>query len=288
MAAPGHVSANALLRRSALLPLRHPVILLLAIAAIAAGSFLALYVAGHCFPSVTGACVSPPVYNFIGQGSLAVQYEVAMAGGRLACKIALTVALWCLFIRAESNRPPVSARRILRFVARMIVYWIVFQAPDWLLDLLNVFMAMIVGEPLLSVGMTCIAIALYSYLHARLVLYVVSGVYDDPPKSFRESWNAALDLQGPLFRAFLALEILSVFVVFGFWYLAERVPGAPLLSAQIANWAGVAWEVAHRTIITEWGNLLSSAFMALMAGAMAVITHQAIVSRNVRLANIFE
>jgi hypothetical protein len=282
------ISAGSLLKRSTLLLLHHPVNLLLTIASLAAASLVALPLAGHCFRSAASACVSPAVYDWLGLGSMAVQHEVATAGGRLACKIVLTVALWCLFTRAESGRPSVSGRRIMRFVARMIVYWIVFETPYWILVRMDDLVAAVFGRGFASVGMTGVAIALYSYLHAKLVLYVISGVYDEKPLSFRESWNATRDQTGAFFRAFLTLQLLSLFVVFGFWYLGGRVSGVPLLSSWIADWSGVEESVARNAITTEFGNVLGSSFKTLGAGAMAVIAYRVVIARNFRSPTVSE
>jgi hypothetical protein len=293
-AAQDSISTGFLLKRSTLLLLRHGWSFPLTTAAVGFGSFLALYLAGHCFLSITTACVSSPVYGWIGESAMAVQYEVATSGARLATKIVLTIALWFLFILAESRRSPASGRRCLRFVGRMIVYWVVFEVPNWFFDFVMAQIAAALGpENLLGgwlafIGMTLVALLFFSYLHAKLILYVVSGVYDEQPQSFRESWNATSEALGALFRAFLALELFSVVVYFAFWYLGQWVPGMTTLSERIARWSGVESDVAYYVVPADIGDGLASVFMALMTAAMSVVAYRAMVARELHVAAVFE
>jgi hypothetical protein len=289
------ISTGSLLRQSTLLLLRQGLNLALSLAAAAAAALLILYLAGRCFLSLTTACVSPQVYNWIADNAQAVQYAVATSGADLAWKIAMTVSLWGLFLLSESRRPPTSVQRTLRFAARMFVYWIVFEVPGRIFDLImKHVVAKIDGETqLISAWLSFIAVFLvglvaFSFLHAKLTYYPLSSLYDSEPKSFRESWNVTRGVTAVVFRAFLAIELLGAFIHLGFWYFGQLIPGMGSVSETVAGWSGVDSNVAYYVVPIDIGSGLASVLVALMTGAISIVVYRVWAARGLRVAAVFE
>jgi hypothetical protein len=176
-------------------------------------------------------------------------------------------------------------------VARAIVYWVVFSATSWIL---GAIMDHVFGDErssaawLTFLGFVLVAIIVNTYLHAKLVFYVVSSVYEDPPKSLLQSWTASRNLTPALFRAFLVLELVAGCVQLGFWFLGYLLPGMKTLTTGIADWLGIASDVAYYVVPTNIGAILASALVVLMGGAISIVAFRADLAREYRAARVFE
>ncbi|WP_395019478.1 hypothetical protein [Dongia sp.] len=288
------ISTGALLRQSTGLLLRHGRMVALSVVAVAAGALLALLAMARCFPSLLDACVPSGIYDWIGNDILSIQYAVATEGAEFSWRVILTVALGWLFVRATPQPGQRPDRYLPRFVARMVIYWVAFLIPGYLLgkvldsvgplfqdaDLLVSWLSFLV--------LVLLGILLFTYLHARLALYVVAAVYEERPATLVQSWKATRGALGPLFYTFLVVELVATSVQLGFWYFGGFVPGVTPLSESLAQWSGLEAEAAYYVVASDIGSGFAALSVALMGGTIGIVAFGALFRRDVHLAGVFE
>jgi hypothetical protein len=273
-------SARSLLSQATLLTLRHALIFVLAIAALAAAALLMLALAGHCFQSPMTVCVSPEIYAWLGGQPVDAQYVVvdhALDFARYA--IGMTALLIFFATIGSVMEGAVVARSSwcrLRLFGRIVVHRLVLATVSiayWIVS--NVVLIPAFGDDFsfASAGshlclIACLTILL-SFLDARVAFYLPAAAYSATPEGFWRCWAATRIVMRPLFWIYLPMNAIIVLINMYFWFWGPQASVTQALAGTLASWTQSHALITSYIMSHSIGMILTVAIGLLMSGPIA-------------------
>jgi hypothetical protein len=254
------INIGTSLVQSARIGMRHWPLGLLAILGMAGCLLLLLYLGSLCFGVGHAACIDVRWLAAIGaQGSALVGDAINIA--TLMAAFVVTVAAARLFYLAEpqvagDGKSREQHLRLGRFIGRTALAWAIGVTPSVLLEAgyLHASWALypdIAGPTelwIVYILMRGLSITIASYLHARLILFVPSVVYQEHPDGLRAGWDKTRSAR---WRIFFVLWLSGIAVAITqpvLELLASLAIDAEPLAQALAEWSSADTDYVHHLL----------------------------------------
>lgn len=295
------VTVGAVLGGGARIALRHWLLCLVGIIGMAGMLLLLLDLAGACFGVGNEACISPASFDVFGGQKQAVIGDLITLVPLIGAFAVGLVVLRLLYLLEPAEAPGHHAMRSvglrpLRFTGRLAVIWVIIAVPLLVLDSAYRHVAWLLypdfaGRNALLLGyilVKAIGLALASYLHARVLLYLPAVAYQEEPESFTALWHATHAVRWRLFLVFFPLDVGTVLLQTALdTWMPQAVDLSPIAQG-LADWSRLEPNYVAAVLPAAIVYAVIVPVTDLWTAGIALVTYRRLITIDHARAGVFD
>jgi hypothetical protein len=291
------IKVGAVLANGARRAARHWPLGLVGIVAMAGMLLLLLDLAGQCFPPGGPACIYPTFFAALKTQRSAVTGDLLIIAPLLGAFVVVLVMVRLFYL---GENPDARVRSIgLRpawFAGRQALGWTIVSAAPLSIDIGYRHAAWALypeyaGPAMLWLGyiaLKVVGLAVASYFHAGLVLYLPSVVYQAEPERLPALWTRTHPVRWKLFFVFFPIDVGTTVLQTVFIMLAQHVIDLTMVAQGLADWSKVDAQYVTALLPPAIIYLVIVPVVGLLDAAISVVAYRALVTIDHTRAGVFD